>query len=583
MAYGAKWEFKFNSNNGVETLIRVSKDGYSGSKTSRALGKAPVIKMAKNGNIKTTSLSFDCECKVDGEFSEFYTTNPREFKVEVFRWNTIVFTGFIVTEIFSEPLIAPPYDVSINAVDGLSELKMVEFTPTGSQKLITNLKNILDQTGMSNALNIVSDLRFGSDTSLNFVKYATINLDYMEGKNCYEVLEYLMDTLHATIFQYNATWCIVRENDVTVDNYGSVACKFVNRSGTVSSTSLNYVTAAVQKYNAIAYWSYRANMWPIGKLTRRVEAAKKSVTIEAPWNVNENSMYPSVEDNGWTMLGTGISFDSTHKCYVFGYPGSFLHAEAYLRNFNYDIEIKLRGSISTVGTGPYTSQVVVNVSFAVSGGSTYYYSEANGWATGAASAYTAKMKSTNTDKDPATADEYSFIIPASGLGAGSLTITLTGQYAEVYSVTTEVKMNKGYQDTIIINNGARGEAGKVTIGGGRVTSDTVMNTSCLQGIWFNDTAVASSFQNGQGNTGDFLTITALDYARSVALPRLRVLGVLEVPYSTTNPPLILRVLNQDYWIETFEWDLLNEEITVDSLSLPTATLSVTSETVKPIE
>ena len=582
MAYGAKWEFTFNSNNGVTTIIRVSKDGYSGSKTYRALGKAPVLKMSKNGNIKTTSLSFDCECKVDGEFSEFYTTNPREFKVEVFRWNTVIFTGFLVTEIFAEPLIAPPYDVSINAVDGLSELKMVDFTPTGSQKLITHLKNILDQTGMSYALNIVSDLRFGADTSLNFIKYATINLDYMAGKTCYEVLEYLMDTLHATIFLYSSSWCIVRENDVTVDNYGSVACKFVNRSMAVSSTSLSYVTAAVQKYNSVAYWSYRPNMWPIGYLTRRVEAAKNAVTIEAPWNVNENSMYPSVEDDGWTTAGSYVSFDSTHKCYVFGYPGSFLHEDAYLRNFNYDIEIKFRGSIGTVGTGPYTSQVTVSVTFDA-GGTTYYYSEANGWATGAASAYTAKMKSTNTDKDPATADEYSLIIPASGLGAGSLTITLSGQYAEIYSITAEVKMNKGYKDTIIINNGARGDAGNVTIGGGRVTADTVMNADSLQGIWFDDTAVAYSFRNGQGNSGDYMSVTAMDYARSVALRRLRVLGVLEVPYSTTTPPLILRVLNQDYWIETFEWDLLNEEIRVDSLSLPTATLSVTSETIKPIE
>lgn len=583
MAYGAKWEFTFNSNNGVTTIIRVSKDGYSGSKTSRPLGKAPVIKMSKNGNIKTTSLSFDCECKVDGEFSEFYTTNPREFKVEVFRWNTVVFTGFLVTEIFAEPLIAPPYDVSVNAVDGLSELKMIDFTPTGSQKLITHLKNILDQTGMSYALNIVSDLRFGSGTSLNFVNYATMNLDYMEGKTCYEVLEYLMNTIHATIFLYNSSWCIVRENDVTVDGYGSVACKFVNRSGTVSSTSLSYVTAAVQKYNAVAYWSYRPNMWPIGHLTRRVEAAKKSVTIEAPWNLNDACMFDRVEDNGWSMDGSYVSFDATHECYIFGVGGSSIYDSAHVRNSNYDIELKVRGSIASGGYGPNVSQIVVKVSLAVAGGSIYYYTATNGWTTTTGTAFTEKMKSSNADQDPATADEYTFIIPAAALGAGTIGIEIFGYAAEIYSIGAEVKMNKGYRDTILINNGARGEAGTVTIGGGRVTSDTVMNTDCLQGIWFNDTAVASSFNNGRGNTGDYLTISALDYARSVALPRLRVLGVLEVPYSTTTQPLILRVLNQDYWIETYEWDLLNDEITVDSLSLPTATLSVTSEIVKPIE
>ena len=583
MAYGVKWEFNFESTHGVDTLIRVSKNGYSGSKTTRPLGKAPVLKLVKNGNIKTTSLSFDCECQVDGEFSEFYTTDPREFKVQVFRGSTSIFEGFIVTELFSEPLISPPYDVSINAVDGLAELKMVTFTAPGTQTLRAHLVDILANTGLTHSLKIVSALAFGMGTASYFVRYASINLDYLEGKTCYEVLEYILATLQATISLYNSSWIIVRENDVTIDQYGSVSCYTTGRTGSVTSNALNFVTSAVTKMNAVPYWSYSDNMWPVGKLTRRVEAAKKSVTIEAPWNVNAKSMYPSVEDNGWSLSGAAVSFDSTHKCYSFTVSGGFVHASAYVNNSNYDVELKFKASCPG-GTGPYQTQLVITVTFAVSGGSTYYYSETNGWTTTTASAFTTKMKSTNMDKDPATADEYTFIIPAAALGAGTLNIQFGGTFADLYSITAEVKMNKGYRDTILINNGARGEAPDVTIGGGRVTSDTVMSTDSLQGIWLDETTVSYRFSDGQGHTNkDYLSIAALGYARSVALPRLRVLGVLDVPAGVRNPPLVLRILNQDYWIETYEWDLLNDEINVDSLSLPTATLSVTSETVKPIE
>ena len=584
MAYGAKWEFKFDSTNGVETLIRISKDGYSGSAVKRPLGSAPVIKQSQNGCIKTTSLSLQVECHVDGEFSEFYTTNPRAFKVEVYRSNTPVFEGFLVTEIFSEPLIAPPYDVSINAVDGLSELKMVDFVPTGTQKLITHLKNLLDNTGAANAIQIVSGLRFGGDTAINFVKNAKINLDYMEGKTCYEVLEYILRTLHATVQWYADRWLIIRENDVVVSNNGSVGCYFVNRSGTVSSTSVDYVTAAITKYNTVPYWSYRPNMWPVGYLTRRVDPAKKTVAVEAPWNLNDGTMYPSVEDDGWTITGTNVTFDSTHKCYVFGIntQGGLISADAIVINSNYDVEVKVKASCGT-GATPYGSKIMIGAKLEVSGVGTYYYSPTNGWTTTSATAFESNMNGTNYNHAIEDADDFSFTLPAAFLGGGTLTLSINGMVCEIYSITAEVKMNKGYKDIILINNGARGEADTVEIGGGRVTSSSVMSLDCLQGIWLDSSTVAYAFSDNNNTNKDFLSITALDYARSVAAPRTRIQGVLDVPAASLLPPLILLYSSIEHLIETFDWDLLNDEITVDALALPSVTLQVTGETIKPLE
>ena len=581
MAYGAKWEFTFDSTNGVGTLIRISKDGYSGSVTKRPLGKAPVIKQSKNGRIKTTSLSLQAECQVDGEFSEFYTTNPKAFKVEVYRSNTPVFEGFLVTEIFSEPLIAPPYDVSINAVDGLSELKMVDFVPTGMQKLITHLKNLLDNTGADNAIQIVSGLRFSGDTAINFVKNAQIDLDYMEGKTCYEVLDYILCTLHATVQWYADRWLIIRENDVVVSNNGSVGCYFVNRFGTVSSTSVDYVTAAITKYNTVPYWSYRPNMWPVGFLTRRVDPAKKTVTIEAPWNRNDSAMYPSVEDNGWSVYGSLVTYDSTHKCYVFvnNTGNSHIEADAFVNNSNYDIKIKARANRGS-STGP---RLIVRVKLVVGGLGTYYYSTVNGWTTTDSDPIEFKPNTANPEHDVANATEFSAVVPAPGIGGGTLTLLVSGVDCELYELTTEVIMNKGYKDIILINNGARGEADTVAIGGGRVTSSSVMSLDCLQGIWLDSGTVAYGFSDNNNTNKDFLSITALDYARSVAAPRTRIQGVLDVPAGSLLPPLILLYSNIEHLIETFSWDLLNDEITVDALALPSVTLQVTGETIKPLE
>jgi hypothetical protein len=83
---------------------------------------------------------------------------------------------------------------------------------------------------------------------------------------------------------------------------------------------------------------------------------------------------------------------------------------------------------------------------------------------------------------------------------------------------------------------------------------------------------------------DFLSITALGYAESFALPRFRTTGKLDIPASFQDIPLLIRTTQGgtdiDSWIETYEWDLLNDELTISALSLPVAVLDVESETVK---
>ena len=159
MAWANKYRFRFESIHGVEYNIYILKDGYSGSVIQRALGRAPVLRKKKNGPICGTSLELYAECLVNGEFAELYTSDPKEYKVEVYRDSVKIWTGFVSTELYSEPGIAPPYDVQIVATDGLGELKLNNYEAQGEVSLSVLFGYILSFTGSARPIRFAWDIR----------------------------------------------------------------------------------------------------------------------------------------------------------------------------------------------------------------------------------------------------------------------------------------------------------------------------------------------------------------------------------------------------------------------------------------
>ena len=220
MAYGIKYKFIIDSLNGAEVEIDVLKDGYSGSATQRPLGSAPVLRQQRNDRVSGSSLAFTPECQVDGEYTEFYTTDPFQYKVNLYRAGTLIWTGFITPELYSEPDIAPPYDVNVTATDGLGELRRYTFQPMGKVTLQALFINHLSHTGQSRDLNYISRLSYSGVSYSAFFIDTYLNLDYKAGENCYDVLQYLLTTFNAVISYYNGSWLISRENDITLSSGG---------------------------------------------------------------------------------------------------------------------------------------------------------------------------------------------------------------------------------------------------------------------------------------------------------------------------------------------------------------------------
>ena len=67
--------------------------------------------------VRGTSLELSIETCFDGDLREFYTTDRKKFRVEVYRSGVLFWSGHILPELYSVPFF-----VSVSASDGLGLL-----------------------------------------------------------------------------------------------------------------------------------------------------------------------------------------------------------------------------------------------------------------------------------------------------------------------------------------------------------------------------------------------------------------------------------------------------------------------------
>lgn len=589
MALAVKYKFRFESIHGIMYVVNLLEDGYSGSVIVRPLGKAPVIKMSDSTPIRATSCSLTLECQTDGEFTSLYTSNPRQYQIQVYRdaslsgGGTLIWTGYVATEIYSEPDIAPPYDVAITATDGLGVLREYTFPARGLQPVREQLNYLLRQTGMTNPIRCVTSLQPNSGSPIVLFDSRSINLDYMAGENCYDVLSELLRTLHMTVTQYRGMWYLIRESDVAgkLNSSGTIATYDVpSRANASSSTT----TANVTNFRKTVGQMGVANLWPVGYMTRRASPAKKDVTIEAPWHMGNAVQNPDMaSDSVWSK--GGFTWNSN------GYYESTANTVGFLSQ---DVALEVTGGMRFKMTirasrGVYsedTNFVVFRPEFQANGSSTIYYfnTQTKKWDTTNPQYYDSfELQTMNSDRNQA--EEFTLEVPALPFNngvVGTLTVRITGRNANIFSVVVTQHLNAGYRDILVLNNGARGASEPVTIAGGRTDADLVPDGDLLEGVFVSSSSpkvIEYFWRDARWAGKDFLSMTALDYALSVALPRIELSGTLDVPSNLTHIPFVLSLRSTDYVLQSYDWDLLEEELRFTALSLPAATLTVSSENI----
>ena len=589
VSYGNIYEFAFDSQNGADFLIVVSKKDYSGEVTRRPLGRAPVLKRENNGHIYGTSLEIYAECTIEGEYAQFYTSDPFEYRVQLYKNGSLLWLGYISPELYSEPDIAPPYDVQIIATDSLGELKNYTFVSNGPNTLLNHLNNIL---GISLSYQMISDLRYEKSSgalsnSSSEVMNIRIDLGHEEGENCYDVLQRLLESFNMSITQYNERWLLFRETD------------FINMAS--SDSVIAYYLSGEQVLLDIARFGSmnECEWWPVGQMSTVIEPARKKVTVQSPNHYKENALSAS----DWRMLN-GASYDATTDAYILPDEGSNI-----VQKLDLDEEVGYRlvlnVSARNVGDGDEDQSLGVQVRIDGRG----YRGEHQYWLIQQASsdrgvgayvwkesegAIEAELAVPSDSDTSADAQNIEIILPlysvdpARFLYATSVEVTIFNPQGthdiHVYGVQlSKYDQSEGYQSDVKIDNGAREEGDDITMS---LTDGSTMPAAgrvFMTGVPIEyPDIVIKKWAVGADDPDILLTTISKDYARAVALPRMRYTGRINIPKGMTIPVLFIRN-NTFYFPKTYSYDLWNDEVEVDLISVPAAEVSIASSVISEIK
>lgn len=569
MAYGELYRFVFEAANGPEVTISVAKKDYTGAVSSRAVGGSAVLKRERSGHILGSSLEWAAECLVEDEFADLYTSDPTLYQVTVKFGASRVWRGFITPELYSAPWVNTPYDVTLTASDNLSELKNFDFEEQGNKTVRELLLLLLDKTnqGITN-ITAVSSLSGDGESLINL----TVNVDAMAGNTYYDVLDGLLESLHAHIRLDAGTlsWVILRETDVS--NYSGIS------------------------YIGLSSMSGSGQMFPSGNLSAEIAPARKELTVSEEIHAanvakefNSTNMLTTHGSPAWS--GKIVSLYARLTQTVSGPVSSFdaiggILFPNIISGRRYRLTFKVRkgnGTGRSVG-GPV--KLLYGLIVTGSNDETLYYNTDG------------ELTDNHPDDDypityvvsSSSFEEYScvFDVPATVNGVdftavrGSLAIKVarngstTARNWAVLAQVTAARLEvddfpDGLATRVILDNSARTAGDEVTLQFGADMAQARLNT--IQEKKFTSAAITTA--------QDFNAFMAIDNALSVATPRLRLSGIVMFKTAAAwRLPEFVRTThttadNLDYIVEQYSFNLITGEIDLSMLSLPAVSLSYT--------
>ena len=583
-SYGSKYEFYFESQAGANILIVISEKDYGGVPIRRPLGRAPILKRENNDYIYGSSLELYAECAVDGEYAQFYTSSADQFKVEVYKDDSPMWVGYIVPELYSEPDIAPPYDVQIIATDGLGELKNYVFESSGTDTLYNHIRTILDRLDLSTTYGLVSALKYmdnGAAYGAADIFNVRINLDHENGNTCYEVLQHLLSALNASITLYNGQWLIFRETDFIHLASGN------NVSGV-------YRNGQTRNYPVVSFGSMsESDWWPVGNLSSVIKPAKNRIALTSENHYKENAL----DSTSWLMSNAVL--DAQQAAYILSSAGSYIRQTINFGGVEIGYRLALRISARNVGEGTDPQNLGVIVKAATrgyTGRKTLWLVKSDDSSRRPSGAYTwqsvegviqEELEAPYKSDTASDAKDIDIVIPLydgdgrSYLYATELEITLSNE-SGLYDINIHdislVKYDqlKGYKADVVISNGAREEADEVDLGVVYASEAPSAGSVFMTGLPLLPATddIITQWKVAEFAEKDYLTTMAEDHARAVALPRMRYQGILNVP-GRTLPLLFLRD-GTYYFPESYSYNLRNDELSVDMISIPSAQVTVQS-------
>ena len=571
MAYGELYRFVFDAANGPEVTISVAKKDYTGAVYRRAVGGSATLRRERSGCILGSSLAWSAECLSEDEFAELYTSDPTLYRVSLLFSGTEVWRGFITPELYSSPWVDTPYDVTLTATDNLAELKNSTFKATGDIQVEWLIRDLLEITGIS--ISPAQDIDVAYISSMKgdrkHLSSLTVNVDHLAGETCYDVLNSVLESLHAVLYlDYAAeSWVVMRETDVGSANVGFLTFgKLDGLSDLAANGSLAMEIVPARKELTVSEEIHAANV---------AKAFNSS-------NVLTTGGTPKWEESDY---GAAVRLTTVPPSQLSGTPESIDSVAGVLftslaAGRRYTLTFKARN------TGFFVGKTLLQWGLLIIGQngsvSRILYFDTNG---GYSAAYPGSDYPNDTELTPEISEySFSFVIPQKVGSAGftpsrgsfSARCMRKGDGSSVWRAEAwlaDVRLQvadfpDGLSTRVVLDNDARTEADGVTLEFGNDISSGRQNV--IRETEFISGAIVTE--------QDFNTFMAIDNALSVALPRLRLSGVMFFKKPTWRLPKFVRTThvsadNLDYIVEEYNFNLVTGDIDISMISLPAAALA----------
>ena len=218
--FGTKYYAEMRSKyQGIRWRCEIAQRGYTGGSEEMTFSGTSPIKVTweRRGDdfytpVKASEASINILCKDNFHYLGLFTSDPREYRMSLYRNGRLFWRGFIVADLYSEKFAAPPYDVTIKAVDGFNILSNIDFKDilgmgtTGKRNLYSLLSTCISvlelDMSVSQWIDLVPENIADTTSPLLYVYLDLERLFYVYEEPTYrDILELCLAPFGAQVFQ----------------------------------------------------------------------------------------------------------------------------------------------------------------------------------------------------------------------------------------------------------------------------------------------------------------------------------------------------------------------------------------------
>ena len=574
--YGTRYILQFDSEKfGHEYKILIKEDGYSGSSENKSLGAAPLLRRDdSDSGISGTSLEMVIQADEDGELTSLYTVDNKKFLVELYKNNSLIWTGYVLPEKYSEPYVPVPYDVSVTASDGLGILKDIPFTLSGEKTLFEVTRFCCNQTGMTLDFIVFSSLVESSmNTGNSMLVQTSLDVSTFQDKTCYEVLESILTSLDAFITEANGKWVIARYTDLDKEGF-----LYSNTGGSSGKVSLEPRVLG----------NVHSELYSIGNLELEIEPANKSVKFTSDYDLRPSFLQNhdfSGGDSGWggfeyvIAKRKGVGFAAMHG--NSGKQERYIQQSVSVEKSSQAVIVEVKFALAQMfasmnGRAGEDREFALKIQLSGEG-QTYYLTD-EGWGTkDFRFPVHGSLQDMFWDRGISTnyVDDYesNFKVTADGFPAsGQLTISIYNIYVEM-SGTSNVRSSLFLSHVIVTNDYGSGIDVSVNLAEKASTSHEDVDI-CLTDVpfvenadkmFYNGLKVAGKYTSSWacgGKTDSFLYTILKSVCSRIGFPRKQLSGTIQGENLESFMLLVDKYSDSLFQTREFSLNLLTDEMNV---------------------